>query len=144
MKNLVKIVFFVVMGCFAIALGVPSQHSEDRWAPKAEPRGAQEICVLGNVGKPSIVPFEVTTTLAEAIERAGGALSGLKANRANIVRRGQNGQVQVIQVRNLSKTGPSLQANDIIDIFPKQRKLRTNASTSSPCGVWYMLFKRTL
>jgi hypothetical protein len=30
MKNLVKTVFFVVMGCFAIALGVPSQHSEDR------------------------------------------------------------------------------------------------------------------
>jgi NADH:ubiquinone oxidoreductase subunit F (NADH-binding) len=79
MKNVVKIVLFVVMGCFAIALGVPSQHSEDRGAPKAEPRGAQEICVLGNVGNPSIVPFEVTTTLAEAIERAGGALSGLKA-----------------------------------------------------------------
>jgi len=139
-----RTVFLLAMGWAGLVLTVPAHRPEDRQAPNAQNTDAQEVCVLGNVRNPSAIKFRRTIVLAEAIEKAGGALPDLKANRAYIVRRSPNGLIRPIPVKNLAKKGPSLKANDIIEVFPKRRQQSINASTTPPCGAWWRLLRRTM
>lgn len=137
-----KSVLLLVAVCAGLTVTIQAQRPVEQL--KDPVTDNREVCVLGNVANPSAIAFKEKISLTEAIERAGGALPNLKANRVIIVRRLPNGYVQPISVKHLNKKGPTLEANDIIDVFPKRRTQKVSSVTPPPCGAWWVLLRRTM
>ena len=134
----------------ACAGGVRAQQSSGDMLPDIPPHASvgRQVCVLGNVLKPSAVAFEDSITLSRAIEEAGGALPDLKSTRALIIRRLPGGHIQPIWVKDLkgvvrrrSKDVP-LRPGDVVDVIPKRKGQEVESPEASPCGDWYVFLKR--
>lgn len=116
-------------------------------APPVAP--APQVCVLGNVVKPSAIPIKGTISLMRAIGEAGGATPKM-SHRVLIIRRLPDGYLRNIQIKDLKAvargraTDILLQPEDIVIVSSRDNRTRIAPQTSTPCDSKTILFLRHL
>ena len=101
------------------------------------PRG-QQVCVLGNVAKPTAITVEGTLSLMQAIRAAGGPTPNM-SNRVHIFRRRPGGFLGVIQVKDLKAvakgraTDVLLYPEDVVQVLSRSKRTLIPLQRDVPC-----------
>ena len=145
MKNISILLLLIAVLATNSRAQQPDEVSKS--APPVAP--AQQVCVLGNVIKPSAIPIKDTISLMRAIGEAGGATPKM-GHRVLIIRRLPDGYVRNIQIKDLKavargrSTDILLQPEDIVIVSSRDNRARIAPQTSTPCDSRTMFFLRHL
>jgi len=143
MKN----IFILLLLFAALATGSRAQQpgAESKAVLPATPD--QQVCVLGNVMKPSAISFKDTISLTRAIGEAGGASPNL-SHRVLIFRQLPDGYIRQIQIKDLKAmlrgrvADVALQPDDIVVVSSRDKRTRIAPQTSTPCNSRLMFLLR--
>lgn len=145
MKNvLISLLLFA-----ALVAGSRAQQSGEGSKSAPPPAPDQQVCVLGNVMKPSAVTFEGTISLMRAIGEAGGATPKMSP-RVLIIRRLPDGYLKEIRIKDLKAVARGraadipLQPEDIVIVSSRDKRAWIAPQTSTPCDSRTMKFLRLL
>jgi protein involved in polysaccharide export with SLBB domain len=132
-----KVTSFLPLVFAASVIVAGAQKQTDNQSPAAENR---QICVVGNVSKPSLLQIEGSITLTEAINRAGGALPDSRSVGARVYRASPDGEekelISINELRAVEKgrvKDLELRARDIVVVMPRNRKKLAPQSRINPC-----------
>jgi hypothetical protein len=143
--RLTLLILFLVVADITSAQQLNENKSFNDWPPSAE---GMQVCILGNVGNPSVIPLEHSFTLMQAIKKAGGALPNTKSTRAFIYREMPDGTIRPIIIQDLRviergrATDLVLQSHDIVEVVPHNKRDRMVSKDSLPCGARLMFLLR--
>ena len=144
-----KTLFTSLLLFTAFVASVRAQQAGDNKPPLTPPSAEDnQVCVLGNVRKPSAVSFKGTITLWRAVEGAGGVMPDLKSTQAFIIRRLPDGYVEMRGVKDLKALAAgraadiTLKPGDVVEVVPRRKGVKIKAPDRPPCGTWYVALKR--
>lgn len=135
-----KYIFILHLLFVGSAISARAQQSGENEPFKVLPSGVrgQQVCVLGNVMKPTAITVKDTISLMQAIGEAGGPTPNTK-HRVNIYRRMPDGYVGIIQVKDLQAVAKgqavdvTLQPDDLVQVLSRNKRTRIPMQYSVPC-----------
>jgi protein involved in polysaccharide export with SLBB domain len=131
---------FVVLLLLAPLLGTMRPQSPDL-GQQGIPSDSEDkrICVLGNVRKPSLLPFRSGITVTQAIKEAGGIPQDSKNKKVRVYSQTTEGTNRIIYVdlevvRRKPYMDLELQSFDIVEVLSSTEKKKKLAAVQyNPC-----------
>ena len=135
-----KSLFILLLLSAGLAISARAQQPSAREQVKdlpPLPRG-QQVCVLGNVAKPTAITVKGTISLMQAIRAAGGPTPNT-SNRVHIFRRRPGGYIDVIRVKDLKAvakgraTDVMLYPEDVVQVLSRNKRMLIPIQRDVPC-----------